>query len=547
MITLAHERIESPSFWMAGIVFIGLAASMIPCIIVSLVYGESVFPFLVSFLIYSVLGLFCQIGFKMGYVRPVNVLVMLAVIWIISIGFGMIPFVLGGMPAIDALMESASGFTTAGCSTISDYGRWSNGVMFYRSLSNWIGGIMIILIVMLILPMAKVGNRTLVSNEMSGSGSTNMSVRLRDAAIQFAFIYLLLTAVMFLLLIITGTDGFDSLSLSLCTVSTGGLVSGDMEVNNAARVIMIVFMFLGGTNFYLHFKAIYLRKPGVYGQSSEFLGVLVWCIAMSIVMYFLVEPYSEVSPIETYLDSVFAVISSSTTTGYTLPEMDTWPKLSMIIMFAIAFVGASSGSTSGGVKMSRMIVLLKYLRNTVDHVLHPNTVDEIYVDGSPVSRDYVRMCAVVVFMFMVTICVFVVIFMLSGVESVESIEVVLAMITSLGTVDVDIAAMSPFLKVMMVIMMWAGRLEILVALAIINPMVWVEQYRDVRHRMANLAARCSFPADAEYLVDVLRPAGLTAQVRGHVASPAGGGYGLLQGLRLLEHPEVLEHHGAGHH
>ena len=489
MITLAHERIESPSFWMAGIVFIGLAASMIPCIIVSLVYGESVFPFLVSFLIYSVLGLFCQIGFKMGYVRPVNVLVMLAVIWIISIGFGMIPFVLGGMPAIDALMESASGFTTAGCSTISDYGRWSNGVMFYRSLSNWIGGIMIILIVMLILPMAKVGNRTLVSNEMSGSGSTNMSVRLRDAAIQFAFIYLLLTAVMFLLLIITGTDGFDSLSLSLCTVSTGGLVSGDMEANNAARVIMIVFMFLGGTNFYLHFKAIYLRKPGVYGQSSEFLGVLVWCIAMSIVMYFLVEPYSEVSPIETYLDSVFAVISSSTTTGYTLPEMDTWPKLSMIIMFAIAFVGASSGSTSGGVKMSRMIVLLKYLRNTVDHVLHPNTVDEIYVDGSPVSRDYVRMCAVVVFMFMVTICVFVVIFMLSGVESVESIEVVLAMITSLGTVDVDIAAMSPFLKVMMVIMMWAGRLEILVALAIINPMVWVEQYRDVRHRMANRAAR----------------------------------------------------------
>jgi trk system potassium uptake protein TrkH len=262
-----------------------------------------------------------------------------------------------------------------------------------------------------------------------------------------------------------------------------------MEVNNAARVIMIVFMFLGGTNFYLHFKAIYLRKPGVYGQSSEFMGVLVWCIAMSIVMYFLVEPYSEVSPIETYLDSVFAVISSSTTTGYTLPEMDTWPKLSMIIMFAIAFVGASSGSTSGGVKMSRMIVLLKYLRNTVDHVLHPNTVDEIYVDGSPVSRDYVRMCAVVVFMFMVTICVFVVIFMLSGVESVESIEVVLAMITSLGTVDVDIAAMSPFLKAMMVIMMWAGRLEILVALAILNPRVCVEQYRDVRHRMANRAAR----------------------------------------------------------
>lgn len=488
MITLAYERIESPSLWMAGIVFIGLAASMIPCIIVALVYGESLFPFVASFMIYSVLGLLCQVGFKMGYVRPVNVLVMLAVIWVTSIGFGMIPFVLGGMPVIDSLMESASGFTTAGCSTISDYGQWSNGIMFYRSLSNWVGGIMIILIVMLILPMAKVGNRTLVSNEMSGSGSSNVSVRLRDAAVQFAFIYLLLTIVMFFLLIVTGTDAFDSLSLSLCTVSTGGLISGDMEVNTAARIIMIVFMFLGGTNFYLHFKAIFLRKPGVYRQSSEFMGVLVWCIAMSVAMYFLVEPYSEVGPLETYLDSIFAVISSCTTTGYTLPEMDTWPKLSMIIMFAIAFVGASSGSTSGGVKMSRMIVLLKYLRNTVDHILHPNSVDEIYVDGSPVSGEYVRMCAVVVFMFMVTVCVFVVVFMLSGVESVESIEVVLAMITSLGTVDVDIAAMSPFLKVMMVVMMWAGRLEILVAVAILNPRVWVEHYRDVRHRIARSAS-----------------------------------------------------------
>ena len=468
---------------MMGIVLLGLASAMVPCIIVALIYGESLTPFFVPFVFYLFFGsLFLGI-FKMGYVRPVNVLVMLAVIWLTSIGFGMIPFCLGGMEFIDALLESASGFTTAGCSTISDFSKWSNSILFYRSLSNWVGGIMIILIVMLILPMAKVGNRSIVSNEMSGSGSTNVSVRLRDAAAQFSYIYLLLTAVMIALLLITGTKVFDAVSLALCTVSTGGLASGDIEINEAARIIMIVFMFLGGTNFYLHFKAIYLRKPVVYRRSSEFMGLLAWCFVMSIVMYFLVEPYSSSSPINTYIDAVFAVISSSTTTGYTLDSMATWPKVTMILMFAISFVGASSGSTSGGVKMSRMIVLLKYIKNSIDHLVHPNTVDEIYMDGSPVSRDYVRMCAVVVFMFMVTICVFTVIFMLTGVESIDSIEVVLSMVTSLGTVDVDIEAMSAFHKSLIVVMMWVGRLEVLVALAILSPRVWAEHYRDIVHRI----------------------------------------------------------------
>ena len=482
-LSLRDNRIASPSFWMAGVVLVGLAATMVPCIIVSLIYGESLSPFLIPFILDAVLGGVFLLVFDMGFVRPSNVLVMLAVIWATSIGLGMIPFCLGGMDIIDALMESASGYTTAGCSTISDYGAWSNSIMFYRSLSNWIGGIMIILIVMIILPMANVGNRTIVSNEMSGSGTASMSVRIRDAALQFALIYILLTGIMFVLLIITGTGPFDALSLSLCTVSTGGLISGDMEINIPARIILMVFMFLGGTNFYLHFKAIILRKPGVYRQSSEFMGLLFWCFVMSIVMYIIVEPYSDVNPLETYLGSLFGVISSSTTTGYTLPQMDTWPKVAMIIMFALAFVGASSGSTSGGVKISRFIVLLKYIRSCFSRVIYPNNVSEVYVDGSPVSTDYVRMCMVVIFMFMVTICVFVVIFMLSGVDSVSSIEVVLAMITSLGTVDVEIQFMSPFLKVMMVIMMWAGRLEILVALAMLSPRVWMDHFKDVGHKI----------------------------------------------------------------
>ena len=139
--------------------------------------------------------------------------------------------------------------------------------------------------------------------------------------------------------------------------------------------------------------------------------------------------------------------------------------------------------------MSRLIILLLYIKNSISRIIYPNNVNEVYMDGSPVSKDYVHMCLVVIFMFMVTICVFTVIFMLSGVESVSSIEVVVSMITSLGTVDVALQEMSPFLKVMMVLMMWAGRLEILVALAMLSPRVWIEHIRDVGHNFRRSAQR----------------------------------------------------------
>lgn len=478
-----REKIESASLWMAGIVLLGLAASMVPCIIFAAISHEPVSTFLIPFIIYLVLGSAFLSMFRMGYVRPANVMVMLAVIWLVSMSFGMLPFMLEGMAWYDALMESASGITAAGCSTISDYSQWSDSILFYRSFSNWVGGIMIILIVMIILPMAGVGNRSVVANEMAGSESTTVSVRIRDAAIQFAFIYVLLTAIMFVLLVITGTSAFDAISISLCTISTGGLISGDMDISFSAQVLMIIFMFLGGTNFYLHFKAIFLRKPNVYAHNSEFCWLVVWCILMSLVMFAIVLPYSTANTAETYFDSLFAVISASTTAGYTLPAMESWPEVSLMLMFAIAFVGASSGSTSGGIKVTRMVILFKYAKNSIERIIHPNNVQEVYVDGSPVSQESVRTAAVIVAMFMASILLFTMIFILCGEDSSTSIKVVLAMITQFGTVNVPIEMMSPFLKVMMVIMMWAGRLEIFIALVILSPRVWKEHFKDVKYKM----------------------------------------------------------------
>lgn len=476
------EKREGATLWMMGIVLLGLAASMIPCMAIGLAYGEELMPFAIPLLIYASIGGVLLARYRMGYVRSVNVLVMLGMIWVTSIGFGMLPFRLSGMEWIDALMESASGYTTAGCSTISNFSDWSKAFLFYRSLSNWVGGIMIILIVMLILPMAGVGSRSLVGNEMSGAESSSVSIRMRDAAIQFTFIYILLTAIMALLLMVAGTDPFDAVELSLCTVSTGGQISGDIVITPYMQVIMMIFMFLGGTNFYLHFKAIFMRKPSVYRRNSEFMGLLVWCAALSVAMFFIVNPDGVASPAIPYMDVLFIIISASTTTGYTLPSMALWPTATVILPFAIAFVGASAGSTSGGVKVSRIIVLVKYAKSSMNRLLHPNDVFEVYVDGSPVSREYVRNSMTIIMMFITTVCFFTAVFMLCGIGFDDSIKVVLAMVTSLGTVDVHVELLSPFLKFLVVVMMWMGRLEILVALAILSPRVWREHFKDVLHR-----------------------------------------------------------------
>lgn len=476
------ERHDGPVLWMVGIVLVGLAVAMIPSILIGMVYNEDLIPFIVPFAIYSVVGLSLLAWFRMGYVRPANVMVMVAAIWIVSIGFGTAPLRMSGMEWIDALLESASGYTTAGCSIIQDFSDYSNALLFYRCVSNWVGGIMIILIVMIILPMAGVGSRSIIGNEMSGSESSGVSIRIRDAAIQFSFIYIVMTVAMILLLIVGGVDPFDALELSLCTVSAGGMISGDIVITTFIKIVMIVFMFLTGTNYYLHFKALFLHKPSVYRHNSEFMGVLIWSAFLSIGMFLIVNQDGISEPVVPYLDVLFTIISSVTTSGYTLPSMVLWPSITVIIPFAIAFIGASSGSTSGGIKVSRVIVLVKYAKSSMNRLLHPNSVYEVYVDGSPVSKGYVRNSLTIIMMFMTTVCFFTAVFMLCGVDFNESIMVVLAMITSFGTVDVHIGLMSPFLKFLMVIMMWLGRLEVIVALAIISPRVWKEHFKDILRR-----------------------------------------------------------------
>ena len=464
-----------------------------PCYLLSVFDGAPSNATGVPMVIGLVLGSLLILRYKMASVmRPVNALTVLGQLWAACFAFGMLPWMIQGYSPFDALFESVSGFTTTGASIIPDLTVIPRSLLLWRQMTNWIGGIIIILLVMLVLPMVGFGNRSSISNEMYGSsGSYKISVKVKDAAIQFTSVYILLTAAMLVLLMLCGVNLYDALCITLPTLPTGGfgcLVSyNDYETANLVKIIIMVFMFLGATNFYLHFRAIFFKQVSVYRRNIEFMTMLMLVIVMSVFVFFIVNPTSSTSAFDTFIDCAFIVSSASSTTGLTSVDFTQWPSLAMVLVFVTCLIGASSGSTGGGIKVYRVVILFQYVRTIFFRVLNPNNVKNAFTGKStPISENEVRSVLVVIFVILCTLVLFSFILMGFGVSADESVASVISCFTSfgpsIGTSAVAYDGMHDFVKVCLAIVMWLGRLEVVTALAILSPSTWKEQIRDWRYR-----------------------------------------------------------------
>jgi trk system potassium uptake protein TrkH len=477
-----YRRKENSLLFLCGGILVALAITMVPSLLIAALKGDSLAIMGVPILIGLMLGAPLVMRYRLATViRPPDALAMMAVLWITCFVFGMLPFVMCGMSVVDALFESASGFTTTGVDVFPDYTVFPDCILFWRSTSAWLGGIMIILIFMFLMPMVGGGTRTALGNETSGSsgGAYNRTMRLRDAALQFILVYVLLTSVMALILVLMGYSLFEAITLAFCTLSTGGFMASSVVFTPALKIVILIFMFLGATNFYLHYRAVFQRDIH-YGKSEEFMGVLVWCIVMSFVLFFLLNPDPLNNVFDNYLDSLFMTVSASSTTGYSYEDFGSWHYASMIVLYLLAIVGASSGSTAGGIKISRVIIALKALRRSFEQVIRPNAVNPIRMDGNNVPDDVVKNVLIVIMLFGMTIIGFSLLFMVFGYSGTGSISCSIALISNFGTAVGEFAAgygVAPnIIKLIMIVMMWFGRLEILVAMAILSPRVWKDQY-----------------------------------------------------------------------
>lgn len=482
------NRRENSLLFLCGGVLTALALVMIPSLLVAMIKDED----LAIIVLPMVLGLIIGVPLIMRYriatvVRPPDALAMMAVLWVTCFIYGMLPYIMCGLSLVDALFESASGFTTAGVDVVQDFTTLPYCILFWRSTTAWLGGIIIILIFMLLMPMVGGGTRSALGNEMSGSsgGHYNRSMRLRDAAIQFILIYLVLTLIMVFILLLLSFSLYDAVTLSFSTISATGFLSSPVEFTTSLKIVIVIFMFLGATNFYLHYRVVYQKDLSIYKKNEEFKTIVVWCLVMSLILMLLVNPEPFNGIAHNYLDALFVTISASSTTGFSYVDFNSWHYTSMMILYLVAFVGASSGSTAGGIKITRLIIATKAIVRSFSQILRPNTVTSLRLDGIDVPEYTIRNTLLVIVLFTVTILGFALVFMMSGYSGAGSISCSIALISNFGCSVGEFAsgygiASNP-LKMVMILMMWMGRLEVLVALAILSPRVWKEQYLNVRH------------------------------------------------------------------
>ena len=489
--------------YVVGYILIALALGMIPCMIFNFINDEPIEPFLIPIIFCATVSVMIMLTFQLpDIVRPVDGLVMVGLMWIVAIAAGSVPFMMSGMEVIDAIFESTSGITTTGSTIMDDIESWPSGLLLWRSMMQWIGGIAIIIIFMLIMPMIGFGGRELFGNETSGSGTSSFSIKLRDAAKQFIMIYLILTAVLIVILLLLGMNFYEGFCLALSTISTGGFMcKGDSVIgySTLVKVAVMLFMFLGGTNFYLHFKAIYRRNSTGYARNEEFRFMLILNILFIALAFFILFADTNIfsrDALDNFVDVAFNVISASTTTGFVASNYDEWAPTAVMVLFVIMIVGGSTGSTSGGLKVGRLLITLKYAYNGLRELLHPRAFYDVRLNKSSVDTSTISASITIIILFFFTIIVGAAILMLTGMDFQESMTTITANLTTFGPATGSYGAIGSyhavdwFTKLFLCVIMWLGRLEILTGLIIMTPGFWKEYVMSRRlNKKKNNAAR----------------------------------------------------------
>ena len=411
--------------------------------------------------------------------------VVVTAIWVIFSLFGMFPFLIHGSitNVTDAYFETMSGFSTTGASIFDDVECLPHGILFWRSLTQWVGGLGIVFFTIAILPSLVGGSVKVFAAEATGPIKAKMHPRLSTTAKWIWSIYLLLTIGCGISFWIAGMDWFEALNYSMTTTATGGFSIHNDSFSNfqspSIDYIAILFEFLAGINFTLLYITIFKARFKDLFKNSEFklyIGIVLLATASLVMILFTQMGYDLEKAFRTGL---FQVVSFMTTTGVFSDDVALWPHITWILLGGVMFIGACAGSTSGGFKCIRAVMTLKTLRNNFRQILHPNAVLPVKINGSSVPQ--ARIVALFAFftLFMSMILVTVAIMIVSGIDTINSIVIGLSCVSNVGpTLSNDIGAnitwsgMPDYIKWILSLLMLMGRLEIMTVLVLFTRSFW---------------------------------------------------------------------------
>ena len=404
-----------------------------------------------------------------------------ALAWIVMSVFGAVPFMLTGeIPSfIDALFEIVSGFTTTGSSILSDVEALSHASLFWRSFSHWIGGMGVLVFILMLLPVQNGTQMNLMRAESPGPSVSKFVPRVRNTAILLYKIYIAMTAVQIVLLLLSGMQCFDAFCISFGSAGTGGfavLNSGCASYTPLQQWIITVFVILFGVNFTFYYLLLCKKAGAAFGMEEVRAYFLVVLASIGIITWNISSMYSSFS--ESLRQASFQVGSIITTTGYATTDFNLWPELSKCILVMLMFVGACAGSTGGGMKVSRLLVMLKTVRKELQTVAHPRSVKKIRMDGHPVEHEVLRSINVFFIAYFVIFALSVLVVSFDEFSFETNFTAVAATLNNIGPGMGDVGPMAnfgcygPVSKVILTFDMLAGRLELFPVLLLFCPSTW---------------------------------------------------------------------------
>jgi trk system potassium uptake protein TrkH len=452
----------------------------------SIYFEESIFPLLFSGGLTIGLGLFFWLYFrKISRNRELSKkdgYLVVGLGWLTMSLFGILPFLTSGtIPDItNAFFETMSGFTTTGASILNDIESVPHGILFWRSMTQWIGGMGIIVLTVALLPIIGVGGMQMFVAEAPGISPDKLKPRIKDTAIRLWLIYISLTATETVLLMFGGMSFFDAVNHGLTTMATGGFSTYNASIANQTpyiQYVIIAFMFMAGVNFTLTYFGLKGKLKKVWAN-EEFRAYLTTMVLFSALVTLGIYYYTGVPFEKAFRDGTFQVVSVITTTGYVTADYTSWAPILSILFLFFMFIGGSAGSTAGGVKVVRNVILFKNSFLELKRMIHPSSIIPVRLNGKAVSQ---TVTFNVLAFIMIYISVFVFGSLAVALTGLDFVTTIGAVATSLGNIGpgfgmvgpLDNFAHLPWLtKWILSFLMLLGRLELFTILILFTPYFW---------------------------------------------------------------------------
>ncbi len=472
-----------------GLLLVIFSITQLPPVIVSLIYNDGALnAFLATFFVTIFTGAFLWLPVYKSRkeLRLRDGFIVVVAFWTVLGLFGSLPLILSEHVTIsitDSIFESISGLTTTGATVITNIESLPKSILYYRQQLQWLGGMGIVVLAVAIMPMLGIGGMQLYRAETPGPmKDSKLTPRLTETAKALWYIYLTLTILCGLGYWAAGMTVFDAIAHSFSTVSIGGFSTHDNSMayfidKPLIEVTAIIFMFISGINFALHFTSWRSRSIKAYLMDAEFktyLSLMLITIVIATGYLFYKNHFPTTN--QTILNSIFQVVSIGTTTGFTTQEYHLWPGFLPIMLLFLSFVGGCAGSTGGGMKVIRFLLLFKQGKREIMRVIHPNAILTIKIGGKPLQTRVIESVWGFFSVYVAIFSIMLLMLMALGLDQVTAFSAVAACLNNLGPglneVGLNYASLDDSAKWILCFAMLLGRLEIFTLLVLLTPAFW---------------------------------------------------------------------------